>query len=196
MTDKTLEKIKEEGKRQVEKVMKSLKGKIPDKNLPMVEEAFNKILIDGVSPKHAMRIPPEVMELLYSHAYLLYQSGNYKKSVDLFQFLRMLDPQEKRYYFGLAANFHQMKDYLYAAANYILYQQLDPYDPVIAFHLYDCYRNTHHLEAALYFLEMAHALASENLKKYSSLKDKIQVELDSLKDALVKKFQEKQEAKK
>src|SRR5437868_5495788 len=44
----------------------------------------------GVTPKQALNISPQSVEQLYTQAYTLYNQGNYKKAIILFQILMLI----------------------------------------------------------------------------------------------------------
>lgn len=193
MADKTLEIAK--AKQGVDDLIISLKDKIPAKDIPMVKEFLTKILVDEISPKEAMKIPQSLMEAIYQQGYLCFQSGKYKEAFSIFSFLRMLDGKEKRYTFALAATHHYKKEYLLAAANYTIYQTFDPFNPTPSFHLYDCYLKAGYPEAALYYLQQALVLA-EREPQHAQLKEKIQLEMESMKELFKERFKKQAEENK
>lgn len=194
MTEKTLEidkgKERDEVKKLLDEVIAKQSDKIPPQALPLIKETFTKIFADHLSPKEAMGLTPEVMEVFYQQGYLFFQSGKFKEALQMFDFLRLLDVKDKRYTFAIAACYQYMKEYLNAAANYILYKTVDPFNPIPSFHLYDCFMGAHYPETALYYLEEARILTEED-PRYAGLKNKIELELGIAKDLLKNRYQEK-----
>lgn len=143
-------------------------------------EIIPKIMIDGKSVPEAIGLSPEMMEELYIFAYNFFYAGKYKDAIPLFNFLRQVDPSDFRYTFALGACYQMMGDYLNATVNYISCSQLDPFNPLPYFHLYDCFKKSGHLFSAYHALYEAQIFAEEN-PEYEALKQKIALELEGFK---------------
>ena len=134
--------------------------------------------------------PAEVMEVIYQQGYLLFQNGKYKDALIIFDVLRTLDVADSRYSFAIAACYHYMKDYLDAAANYLIYKDMNPLDAVPSFHLYDCFARANIPLSALVYIQEALVLAGYD-PKYAALKEKIKLESDHYNEFLKKYYAEK-----
>ena len=173
----------EKARQQVQAAIEKLGDKVPPKARPLIEEAFVKMKVDHILPKDAMKLSPEVIEIIYQHGYKLFQNGKYKEALNIFTTLRQLDITDLRFSFAIAACYHYSKDYLNAAANYSIYKYMDPLNPIPCFHLYDCYMKANYPVSALFALEEALTLA-ERSPEYASLKEKILLELEHAKEAV------------
>src|SRR5580658_2269831 len=74
-------------------------------------EISNKMFKEGMSPKDAMEVNPQVLENIYAQAYRLYNTGKYVEASHLFRILIMINSLETKYMLGLAACFHMLKEY-------------------------------------------------------------------------------------
>lgn len=154
-------------------------GDIPPEAIPLMEDAFVKMSREGLSLPEALGFTPEIMEVIYQHAYHLFQSGKYGEALLVFNLLRQLNPDDNRFTFAIAACHHYNKDYVNAAAHYLVYETRDIQNPIPYFHLYDCFTKLGHSAIALNALNEALRLAKLN-PKHDKLKEKIQLELNYL----------------
>ena len=150
----------EQAKKQVHEVIEKMGDQIPPQAVPLIEEAVSKINT-GILAKDALSLTPEVMELFYQQGYNFFQNGKYQDALIIFNVLRFLDITDSRYTFAIAACYHYMKDYLNAAANYLIYREMDPFNPVTSFHIYDCFRKANFPTSALFHIEEALFLARD-----------------------------------
>ncbi len=182
MADNRTDEI-EKARQQIQAAIEKLGDKVPPKARPLIEEAFIKMKVDNTLPKDAIGLSPEVIEMMYQHGYKLFQNGKYKEALNVFNFLRQLDISDIRFSFAIAACYHYSKDYLDAAANYVIYKYMDPLNPIPSFHLYDCYMKANYPVSALFALEEALVLA-ERSPQYAVLKEKILLEIEHAKEAV------------
>ena len=180
----------EKAKKEAQAIIEKLGDQVPQEARPLVEEAFAKMKVDQLLPKDALGFSPEVMEVIYQHGYNLFQNGKYADAMIIFNTLRQLDITDTRYSFAIAACYQYSKQYLEAAANYLIYKYMDPFNPIPCFHLYDCYMKTNHPMSALFEIQEALVLAERN-PVYSGLKEKIQLEYDHLKEILKSDYEKK-----
>lgn len=146
----------------------------------LIREAIIKMEREQMLPREAIGCTPEMMEMIYNHAYQLFYAGKYKEALPVFLSLRELDPKDPRYSFAIATCYHRNKEYLDAAANYILSHSLDPSEPLSRFYLYDCFMKANHPLSALIAIQEALVLV-ENNPKYQELKPKIELEYENFK---------------
>lgn len=180
----------ERAKEEASHILDKLGDKVPDDTRAFFEEAVIKVKQDHLQLKDALQFTPFMMEEIYRYGYNFYKAGKYQDALSAFIFLRLLDITDVRYTFGIAACYQYMKDYKNAAANYMLCNYMDPFNPLPCFHLYDCFMKTDHTISALRALEEALILAERN-PKYDVLKGKILMELDFLKDFIKNNLAEK-----
>lgn len=177
-------------KKQVQEVISKMGDQIPAKAIPLIEEAVAKIVAGNELPSDALGMTPEVMEVIYQQGYNFFQNGKYQDALVIFNVLRYLDITDSRYTFAIAACYHYMKEYMDAAANYMIYHQMDPFNPETSFHLYDCFKKANYPSSALFYIQEALVLAGRE-PKYAPLKEKIQLESEHFNEVLKKHYQEK-----
>ncbi len=177
--DQELESTRQEVRAEIER----LGDKIPPKARQLVEDAVVKIKVDHVQPKEALGLSPAILEKVYRYAYNLFQAGKYQESLRVFEWLRDMDIANPRYWFAIAACYHYSKNYLDAAANYIICSYWDSLDPVPCFHLYDCFMKADYPLSAFSALQETLILADEK-PQYAALKNKAQTELHNLEEYL------------
>lgn len=188
MTEKTLD--REQTKKQVDAIVGQLGDQLPKDAAPKIEEAIQKIVIDKKSPKDVLGLTPQVMEVIYQQGYHFFQSGKYADALIIFNILRFFDITDPRYTFAIAGCYHYQKDYLNAAANYLIYKVMDPLNPIPSFHLYDCFVKANYPTAALLYIQEALALAGMD-PKYANLKEKIALESEHFNTTLKPYFDKK-----
>ena len=186
--EEELEKAKQEARVTLDK----LGDRVPVEARTLVENVFAKMKVDHLQPKDALGFSPEVMEVIYQYGYNLFQNGKYADALIVFENLRQLDITDIRYSFAIAACYHYSKRYLDAAANYLIYKYMDPLNPIPCFHLYDCYMKSNHPASALFELQEALILANRS-PEYNELKEKIQVELQHVKEVIRTQQEKKHE---
>lgn len=155
------------------------RGSIPTELQEQVIENLVKIYEQGATPKEAFGISDQIMETCYNHAHNLYKAGKYNKAVRIFEMLRQLNLADARYSFATAVCYHYMGEYTYAAANYVICKEIDPFNPIPCFHLYDCYIKLDKPVAASDVL--AEVIVKCGLDpRYSGLKEKALMEKENL----------------
>lgn len=133
---RTREEVKDLILKQVEKTAKS--NKLTEKEKKMQVDALSEVFLKGKPAEEAMGLDDDIMQVIYSQAYKLYNSGNFNEANQYFKFLSLLDPTPKNF-LGLAASFHQLKDYDNAIQTYFSCAYMEPDNPVPYFYIYDCY---------------------------------------------------------
>lgn len=188
MTERT-----EEAKNRVRELIEKMGDKAPREAIPLVEEAVARILAGNAEPKEALGLTPEMLEVIYQQGYNMFQNGKYDDALVIFNVLRYIDITDSRFSFAIASCYHFKKDYLNAAANYLIFQLMDPLNPVPAFHLYDCFAKANFPATALFYIQEALVLAGRD-PKYANLKEKIQLESGHFNEFLKKHYKEKYQA--
>jgi type III secretion system low calcium response chaperone LcrH/SycD len=106
------------------------------------------LLSKGATLKSIKGITDEQMEMLYAHAYQLYQTGCYEKASGIFRMLVMHDHWESKYFLGLGATLQMLKLYEKAAEVYSYCFLLDRKNPVAPFQAGKCYMALNDCEKA------------------------------------------------
>ncbi len=133
----------------------------------------------GKPLKEILNFSDEFIEMIYSHAYFLYQSAKYQRANHLFRLLTVLCPTDLRFYLGVAACFHQEKNYDYAARSYYLATFIDPEDPMAAYYKSDCDINLGNFENAKASLRQVIERGISN-PKYHVIVDRARLTLEKL----------------
>ena len=177
-------------KRQVHEAIEKLGEEIPPEAMSLIEKAALQVALGLAEPKDALGLTPDMMEAIYQQGYNFFQTGKYRDALTIFNALRYLDILDGRYTFAIAACYHHLKDYTNAAANYLIYRQMDPLNPEASFHLYDCFFKTQNPTASLFYIQEALVLAGMD-PKYADFKEKIKLETEHLNQYLEKYYKEK-----
>lgn len=183
----------EQTKKRVMTMLEEAGEKIPPNFMPRFEEALAKVTAGNVTVKKALGITDSVMDALYEQGYNLFQNGKYKDALHVFNCLRFLDNTDSRFAFCIATCYYGMNDYINAAASYLTYRELDPFNPIVSFRIFDCFVKANNPAAALYFIQEALVL-TDKFPKYASLKEKIKLEADNFNEFFKKYCKEKYES--
>ena len=140
----------------------------------MANEALQKVE-EGAFLKDALGFTPEMLDTIYSNAFNMFQSGQYKQALPLFEFMHQLDPLDYNYVFSIAACYQYQKMYEEAAAYYMMCGELDPLNPVPSFHLFSCFVAMNELTSAWVAIQETIALAERD-PQYDELKDRALLE--------------------
>jgi type III secretion system low calcium response chaperone LcrH/SycD len=167
------------------KAMRSAADEAAKKFEDRKKEAFQKLneLDKFKTAQGVAGLTDEMMESLYSQAYILYNTGRYKDGLQVFRLLALLNPLEPKFIMGLAACFHMMKEYKSASSTYILVSILDPQNPIPCYHCSDCYIQTGDKLSAIAILESAIKRAGEK-PEFAALKQRAIITMDALKKEL------------
>ncbi len=139
--------------------------------------------IKQTSIKDMVGMSDESIESLYSHAYLLYNTGRYKDAIQVFRLLTLLNALESKYIMGLAACFHMMKEFRTAASSYALVSVIDPENPVPYYHASDCYIQMGDKLSAATMLDLAIKRAQDK-PEFAALKKRSEITVEALKREL------------
>lgn len=122
---------------------------------------------------------------LYTIAYSLYLNGKYQNALNCFQVLVTMDVNSARYWMGLAASHHMLKNYRGAISSYALAALIDNKNPQIHFHAAECFFALKEGTQALNALATAEQLATNH-------KDNVQLltRVTLLRNAWKKQLQE------
>jgi len=136
---------------------------LSDEQLAWIEQIGTKVLSGESTLQIEKGITPEQMEIIYFHAYTLFQSGKYEDAKALFQFLGLHDPIEPKYFLGVAGCLEETHEYKAAAQFYLQALVLSDQDPQPGYRAALCLRAIGDLEAAEGALHLAieHTIDSE-----------------------------------
>jgi type III secretion system low calcium response chaperone LcrH/SycD len=149
----------------------------------VIEKAIRAFLSGSEPLYKSLGITEELMEKYYALAYNLYNQGRYLDALAVFKNIFPKDGLNPRYAFGVAACYHQLKDYENAAVFYQMTTMLDLIDPIPAYHLYDCVIRMNNPLYATYALEMV-MKRCKNDPMYQKLYEAAKLHLDSADAAL------------
>jgi type III secretion system low calcium response chaperone LcrH/SycD len=148
----------------------------------IAENIFKK----GMAPQNALAIPPRKIEGIYAQGYQLYNAGNYKKAYETFELLTLLNGQDPRFVFGMAASLQGLGDYQKAFMLFMQSANLDADNPVPYYHAADCCLKSEDKVSAVVMLHLV-IEKSKNLSQYSYIKDRAKIMQETLTDELNKK---------
>ena len=147
---------------QIKKKIESMQGQASPKELRMQEEALIKILEEGKPVHEAIGVSKQSLEYMYSHAYSLYNAAKYEQAKQIFYILNFLDEQDARFPYGVAACYHMMKNHTNALAMYLSCLMREPDNPILFWHIADCYSQMGKKVTALITLRMCVRQASKD----------------------------------
>lgn len=164
---------------QVEKVG----GKYPPDAKDQLRSVFTDIIEKGMTIMEAIKFPPPLVELIYSHASELYTSGKFQDASKLFYYLLRLNPKDPRFPFAYAASQHKLKQYEEAAGFYLMSSTLDSGNPLPWFHAGDCYLELQKPDVALIMLSKSLEVAG-NSPNHERLRQQAAALCDAIKQTL------------
>lgn len=131
-----------------------------------INEALEQIIDRSIKnvPLVNGNLSNEDISVLYNLAKGLYQSGDYKKSKEIFQHLTLNQPNETKHWQGLAAVLQMEKNYQNALTAWSMLTLFLEDDPMPHFHAADCLYMLDRIPEALTALDEAEKLlnGSEN----------------------------------
>lgn len=145
--------------------------KMPDGSKQKAE-MLNELKKDFSSLPDLLHLPPEMTEFLYAQAIRQYQLKKWGEASSIFQVLNLLKPDDYRFPYGAAAAFHMMKDYEKAKFWYMVANCLTEDNPMILYHLSDCFMKTNQNASGKLLLETALERCSIS-PKYALLKERL-----------------------
>ncbi len=139
-----------------------MRKKTSPKNIKMLDEVIEKYTKFGIPPYESLKFDRDMLETLYSHAFHLFQSGNFKKAATIFMILNALEPKNFKTLFALAASYHHLKEFEKAAPYYVMCAIIHPKDPLCRYHLFDCFKHLDKAVQALNAIDECIELCKEN----------------------------------
>lgn len=110
---------------------------------PENRKQFEKTILDivenGKSPAEAMGFGKAELEALYAFGYDNYTIGKYEMANQVFRFLVSVENDEPKYWMGLAASYHRLKNYQRAIDFYMATLLFNPQDPFPFYYAAECF---------------------------------------------------------
>jgi type III secretion system low calcium response chaperone LcrH/SycD len=104
-----------------------------------LEDFIPNQLLKSENLQKAFGISDLEMESMYREGYMLYQKGDFVKSLAAFEAMVILDPLKKKFWLGFGASNQLLKKFDKALSAYAMAAILDTKDPYPHFHAYECY---------------------------------------------------------
>ncbi len=173
-----------------EKEIADILEKVHKQNEAELQTGFRtiaqNIMRHGMSPKEAFGVSNAKTEALYAEGYKLYNAGNLKRAIPYFELLNMIDGNEPRFLFGLAACFQGLKQYKEALSSYMALSRIDLVSPYPLFHAADCALHEGDPLTTLILIDMAIDRAGDT-PAFATLKERSLL----IKEGLVEKLKAK-----
>lgn len=170
------------GSREDEQVKKASRVVGDELKTNLSEEAsgiFKTVLETGRLPREALGFGDQRMEAGYAQAYHLYNTGKFLDAAQIFRWLVVLDATDPKYYLGLAACLHMLKEYNAAAEVYMTCSVIDGQTPIPFYHASDCYIQLRDRASAILMLELAIERAGMK-PEYAVLKERARMMIEGL----------------
>ena len=123
----------------IQKNVSKVSDKLNKEEQEKLQNVLRKVVLEGMVPKDAMQLDDRVMNLCYSYAYNLFNTGKFEEANQTFRILQALDPRSPRYMMGLAACYHKQNEFEKAAEVYFATSLIDLTSPIPFYHMADCY---------------------------------------------------------
>jgi len=148
-----------------------------EEQIEMNRALLSDIYVEGKAPFEAMGLNQNTLNAIYTHGYNMFQTGNIKQAIEIFQFLDFICPQDAKYSFGMASCYHILKDYDNAIKYYYLAGYKDRLGPVPFFHAADCFLQLELYDSAIAALaEVLHRAGDDPLFKHIVQRSKLLLE--------------------
>jgi len=174
------------GEKQVKQAATAIGANVKEKKLKDIKAGLEEITKKGGAIHNKSGLSDEMVEGIYSQAYVLYNTGKYKEASQIFQMLLMLGPTTPKFSMGLAACFHMLKDYAAAVKIYTILSLIDSKNPIPFYHASDCYLQMKDLLSAVMMLKMA-VKASGEKPEFRLLKERSSMMIESLSKEIAEK---------
>jgi type III secretion system low calcium response chaperone LcrH/SycD len=163
----------------IEKAFEGSQSNFSPKERQQLKENFSKMVDEDITLKKAFGLSDKIIETFYNHAYNLYKAGKYRDAAVIFELLRKLSFNDPRYSLAIAACYHYLGEYAAAAANYHICKEIDLFNPIPCFHLYDCLMKMNQPIAAIDALSEVIA-RSETDPRFQEMREKALLEKNNL----------------
>jgi type III secretion system low calcium response chaperone LcrH/SycD len=192
--ENTPEEVKEAAN-QARKAQEEYTQKIKEHIQTLTTTVGHNIQEKHMMPKEAMGFDDTTIEAIYSCGYRLYNAERYAEAFNVFRTLMVLNPTEKKYLFAIAACLHRLRDYENAVKAYLISAVFDAQNPIIFFHVADCYAHIGAMGLTKSALEDVVRIA-ENKAPYQVLRERALLMIDSINKGTFTVSNEPQETRK
>lgn len=169
--------------RQVGQAVEKLGSELEKKTSENYGGALRTATTGSLSLLKFLNLDEVKIETIYARAYRLYNTGKYVEAAQIFRYLLLVDPGDTKYFLGLAACCHLLKDYKSAILVYLLSDLIDDKSPIADFHASDCYLQMDDKVSALISLNLA-IQKSGDKPEYQILKSRATLTAETLKKEL------------
>jgi type III secretion system low calcium response chaperone LcrH/SycD len=138
-----------------------------EQGIKLTEELLDQLESSQISLGDGLS--EDAIKALYALAYAKYQQGKYEDAKQCFRFLTLQHSFDKRYWMGLAACHHKLKNYQQAIEYYSVVALQDYDNPYIHFHAAECYFADNQPEQGLLALNSAITTAEKSPSHQSLL---------------------------
>lgn len=178
----------------IERVLDKSAAKLTAEERDNYRKALKKIVDEQAYPAEAFNIDPAALELLYGHAYRLFNSGQYQNALPLFAYLVTMNYSVPKYLFAIAACQHRLQRYEEALEGYLEAFTLDGSNLIPLFHASDCAIKLKADYTAFILLNITIELAGEQ-EKFSVIKERSIMMQQALKAKMEREEKNKNEVK-
>lgn len=166
---------------QTDEAFEMYQEKIKSEMKHIIENVGHNVNEKHMMPKDALGFDDATVEAIYGHGYRLYNAQKYKEAFTIFRTLLLIHPVEKKYLYSMAACLHRLHEYVDAIKAYLVSSVFDAENPVIFFHLADCYAHLDALPFAEGALEDVLRL-SQDKAPYQVLHERAKLMLESIRN--------------
>lgn len=159
---------------------------IPEEAKEGLKDVFTKMYEQGMSPREAMGFGKDMIDFAYQYAYSSFQTGKYKDALNVFIWLRTLEPLTYNYVFGVATCYHRLEMYGKAIGQYALCAGIETDNPEPCLYMAQCFFALNTPEGAVPFLKEAIARA-EGKSQYARTDEIAHMLLRKIEGAPIKK---------
>lgn len=127
--------------------------------------------------------PPDELERLYERAYHAWNRGECDEATELFAFLALQQPLDRRFPFAFACALKEQGEYRHALTLFSQTLAMQANDPFAPFHIAECLQALGETDAARDALDAVIALCfgqAEQDPRYDALRQRAEIQLASL----------------
>jgi type III secretion system low calcium response chaperone LcrH/SycD len=137
-----------------------------------VWDDFVRFLASGGNLADLKGLEDRHLEALYAMGHQAYGVGDYERAIDLFEYLVILNPLDRRFPLALGSALHMKGSHERAIHYYLMASTLDMMDPVPVFHMGECLIALGQVEQARdcmgFVVRQAHGAALAHLRERAS----------------------------
>lgn len=123
----------------VEKYLNDPKSKHDPKTKALLHEMMRRVIEEGKMPGEAMGLSQEDLVLLYTLGYQMFETGQFKDALNVFDVLSLLFPLNPVLTLAKGTCLQRVKNWEGAIEQYLVAAHLDHSDPIPYYYCYECY---------------------------------------------------------